>query len=389
MNFKPLDSYLDRFYSEKNIPGVGVAVYRHGKLLHTHTSGYADVDAKIRFSTDTLVNLYSATKISTCSAALRMVERGEISLDAPVSDWLPEFAHVRVRTEEGGSAPVKNPMLVRHLFSMTAGLSYDRNTPALRRLFAETDNNPDTRQFVAALAEEPLLFEPGTHFKYSLCHDVLGALLETAAGIPFSQVLRREVFAVVGMPDTAFRLTDEQRKRLAPEYHGFSGKTGTARSVIHIEGQGHDCRMESGGGGLISCVRDYGRLAATLAHRGITPDGKQLLKSETIDTMRANRLEGAALDDFHEMGGWSKAGYGYGLGVRTLIDRERNNALTENGEFGWDGALGCYLLADPATGIGLFYAQQEGGSQWWTWHGTVRNLAAACVIAAEDSEQNG
>ena len=105
--------------------------------------------------------------------------------------------------------------------------------------------------------------------------------------------------------------------------------------------------------------------------------------------MRTNRLEGAALDDFREMGGWSKAGYGYGLGVRTLTDRERSNSLTENGEFGWDGALGCYLLADPATGIGLFYAQQEAGSPWWTWHGTVRNLAVACVIASdEDGDEN-
>ena len=386
MNFGPLDGYLDRFYSEKNIPGVGVAVYRRGRLLHTHAAGFADVDAKIPFAEDTLVNLYSATKISTCSAALRMAERGEISLDASVSDWLPEFARVRVRTEDGGSVPAKNTMLVRHLFTMSAGLSYDRNTPALRKLNAETGGNPDTRQYVAALAEEPLLFEPGTHYKYSLCHDVLGALLETAAGIPFSEVLRREVFDVVGMPDTAFRLTDEQRKRLAPEYHGFDGQTGKARNIVRIEGHGHDCRMESGGGGLVSCVRDYGRLAATLANRGVTPDGKQLLKSETVDLMRTNQLEGAALADFGEMGGWSQAGYGYGLGVRTLIDRERNNSLTENGEFGWDGALGCYLLADPSTGIGLFYAQQEGGSQWWTWHGTVRNLAVACVIASDKDD---
>jgi CubicO group peptidase (beta-lactamase class C family) len=95
--------------------------------------------------------------------------------------------------------------------------------------------------------------------------------------------------------------------------------------------------------------------------------------------MRANRLNGQALTDFSEFGGWSKAGYGYGLGVRTLIDRERNNALSENGEFGWDGACGCYVVIDPAAEVALFYAQQEAGSKWWEWHGTVKNSAYASI----------
>ena len=63
------------------------------------------------------------------------------------------------------------------------------------------------------------------------------------------------------------------------------------------------------------------------------------------------------------------------------MDRERNNSLSENGEFGWDGALGCYLVADPKTGIGIFYAQQEGGSPWWTWHNTIKNTVYACAVA--------
>ena len=83
------------------------------------------------------------------------------------------------------------------------------------------------------------------------------------------------------------------------------------------------------------------------------------------------------------MGGWSKAGYGYGLGVRTLLDPERNNSLSRKGEFGWDGALGCYLLADPETGVGIFYAQHEAGSPWYTWHGLIRNYAYAGIPGSE------
>ncbi len=95
--------------------------------------------------------------------------------------------------------------------------------------------------------------------------------------------------------------------------------------------------------------------------------------------MRENQLGEAALADFAAFGGNSKAGYGYGLGVRTLMNREMNNSLSGNGEFGWDGARGCYVLIDPEAELALFYAQQEAGTQWWHWHGTIRNMAYASV----------
>ena len=335
------------------------------------------------FTTDTLVNIYSASKISTCAAGMRLVERGLLNLDAPEADYLPEFAAPRVALPEGGSAPAKNVMRVRHLFSMSAGLSYDMDLPALKEV--RSSGAPTTREVVRALAKEPLLFEPGTHYKYSMCHDVLGAVIEEVEGASLGEALRREVFDPLGMSDTAFHLSDAARPRLAPEYHGFDVAKGRAREVILKEGMdmGMGPRYESGGGGLISCARDYGVLAAALANGGVAPNGARLLKPETIDLMRTNQLPEAAMPDFEAMGGWSKVGYGYGLGVRTLVDRERNHSLSENGEFGWDGALGCYLLADPARGVGLFYAQHEAGSQWWTWHGTIRNLAYAGILGGE------
>ena len=376
MSFNALDRYLDSFYIEKNIPGLACVIYRHGQLIHTHCAGYANVEQKRPFTEDTLLNLYSATKVSTCTAGMRLVERGLLPLDAPVADFLPEYAEVLVQTEDGGAVPAKNVMLVRHLFSMSAGLSYDADAPALRRL-KETAAAPTTREVARALAQQPLLFEPGAHYRYSFCHDVLGAVLEVVEGLSLSDVLRREVFEPLGMENTAFRLTESQRACLAPEYHHFDAARGAAEAVVMREGvdMGMGPRYESGGGGLISCARDYGILASTLANGGLAPNGVQLLKRETVDLMRTNQLSEAALPDYAAMGGWSKSGYGYGLGVRTLMNRERNHSLSENGEFGWDGALGCYLLADPAQGIGLFYAQHEAGSPWYNWHGMIRNMA--------------
>ena len=387
MNFRALDGYLDTFYREKNIPGVGVAVSVRGRIVHEHYAGYADVEKGVPFAGDTVFNLYSATKISTVTAAMRLVDRGILGLDEPAGKYLPEMDRVTVRQADGSVRPAENTMRVRHLLSMTAGFGYG-NAPSVERLKRDTGGRPTTRQVVAALAEEPLCFEPGTHFRYSFCHDVLAALMEEAAGLAFDEILQREVFGPLGMKDTGFTVSDEQAARMALEYHGFDAGTGMAEKVL-IK-YGHDMGMgpvyRSGGGGLMSTVRDYARLAAMLGNGGVTGDGERILSAGAVAAMQENQLGAEAQEDFDRFGGWSKAGYGYGLGVRTLVDPERNNALSERGEFGWDGALGCYLAADPASGVGIFYAQQEGGSRWYTWHGRVRNFAYAGILGGEDLE---
>ena len=385
MNFTALDRYLDSFYREKNIPGLGCAVTVGGKTVHEHCAGFADFERGIPFGPDTLVNLYSATKISTAATAVRLIEKGILTLDAPAAEWLPELDRATVRGEYGEVHPIRTPITVRHLLSMSAGFTYDGTTASVKNLIRETNGRPTTRQVAAALVAEPLAFEPGTHFRYSFCHDVLAAVMEAAAGIPYPDVLRRELFDPLGMTDTTFVLTEEQRSRMAPEIHGFDGAMGTARAVIRKEGvdMGMGPAYRSGGGGLISSLRDYAKLAAMLSNRGVTADGVRVLSPESVDAMRENQLNPDAMRDFETMGGWSKAGYGYGLGVRTLLCRERNNSLSANGEFGWDGALGCYLLADPENGVGIFYAQQEAGSKWYEWHGMIRNTAYAAVLGAE------
>ena len=384
MNFKPLDNYLDTFYKEKNIPGVGISIYRHGKHLHTYCAGYANVEERVPFAPDTMISLCSATKVSTATAAMKLVERGLMDLEDLVEKYLPEMADVRVQQSDGTLAAPKNIMRIRHLLSMTAGFGYDRSSAAVQKLMEETGGNPTTRQYVSVLAQTPLLFEPGTHFKYSVCHDVLGAVLEVVCQKSFGEILREEIFDPIGMKDVTFHLNEEQRKRLAPEYSNFNGTTETADKVAYRrDGQGMGSRYESGGGGLISCLQDYVLLPATLANGGVAPNGKQIIKPETIRMMQKSQLNSDAQQDFDQFSGWFRAGYSYGLGVRTLLDRERNNSLSENGEIGWDGAMGCYLAADPKSGVAIFYTQQETVSHWYKYHGMIRNYAYACVLGAE------
>lgn len=385
MNFQPLTAYLDSFYTEKSLPMVGCAVYYRHQPVYEYCTGWADVEAKIPMRPDSLVHLYSASKAATVTAGLQLMESGAFSLDDPLSEYLPEFAHPTVRTElPDGKEEIraaKNPILVRHLFSMQAGLSYDTQTPEIAAVKEATDGQCPTREVVRALAKTPLLFEPGTHFRYSMCHDVLGALIEEVSGERFGEYLRRHVFEPIGMADTAFYLPEEKMSRLAPEYHGFCAATGKSDAIVRRNGMdmGMGPAYESGGGGLTSSLADYILLTETLTNRGTAPNGAVILRPESVELLRQNQMNEASQRDFEAMGGWSKMGYGYGMGVRTLVNRERNNALSRNGEFGWDGALGCYWVADPDAEVAIFYVQQAGGSPWWEWHGTVRNTVYACL----------
>jgi CubicO group peptidase (beta-lactamase class C family) len=378
MSFSKLTSYLNSFYAEKNIPGLGCAVYYRRKLAYEHYAGFRNVDKRIPFGPDTIFKLYSATKIATAVSVLQLWEDGRISLDAPVSDYIPEYKTLTVKDEDG-IRPAENTLTVRHLLSMRGGVTNALENDEVKRVIKETDGKAGTLDIVRAMASEPLLFEPGTRFKYSACHTVLGGLVEAVTGKRFGEVLNERIFAPLGMTDTSFTLPPEKEARFAPIYNGFNALTGKADSIGETYNLNPTANFESGGGGLYSTVKDYILLTEALCNFGLAPNGARILTPETVNALRENQLDETCLRDFAEFGGPSKEGYGYGLGVRTLLNREKNNALSQNGEFGWDGARGCYVCADPDSRLALFYAQQEGGSEWWHYHGTIRNFAFASV----------
>lgn len=139
---------------------------------------------------------------------MQLIEKGLFDLDTPVSNILPEYKNLNVKTNKG-LIPAKNPMTIRHLLSMQSGLNYDLDAPSIRKVVEETNNEATTRQVIAALANEPLEFEPGTHFLYSLSHDVLGAVVEVVSGQKFSEYLHEHIFKPLGMKNTGFELTHE------------------------------------------------------------------------------------------------------------------------------------------------------------------------------------
>lgn len=359
MNFDRLDEFL-RGLEKMGRPGTDCAIYQDGKLIHRHMYGLSDRENGVPITENTIYRMFSMTKPVTCAAMLQLYERGHFLLTDPVSMFLPEFAHMQVQHQAALEAA---PITMRQLFTMTAGLTYDLDTPYLQKLYRE---KPDysTRDFVGAVAQSQLLYQPGTHWCYSLAHDVLAACVEAISGMRFSEYLKKNIFEPLDMHDVWFHVPQDKIalscvRYVVDERTGASQRESTDTATQRFNTYQRGENFESGGAGLSTTVNDYAKFAMMLANLGKGANGVRVLSEDTVNLMRENQLTDAQMNDFN----WIQfTGYGYGLGVRTLLSRAAAGALGKPGEFGWSGAAGTYLIVDPDKRLAVVYAQQTAAS---------------------------
>lgn len=385
MNFANLDAFMDRLVREKS-PGCAVCVYMDDQLVHTYAAGFADLATREPMDIYKQVFLYSCSKVMTVTVALQLLERGEFLLDDPLSAYVPAFAHMAVRQPDGSLADAKQPITIRHLFTMTAGFDYNFNSAGHHAARAE-DPDMETATVLRHMADNPLSFEPGSHWQYSLCHDALAGLVSVIAGMPFRTYVQKNILDPLAI-DCAYHLTPERASRMASQYRFVPdgadadfdiveaqkyGKptSGTYVNVgktnNHIIGAAYD----SGGAGVITCAAEYAKFVAALARGGLGLNGARILSPATVRLMHTDQLTPAQRADFN----WSQlAGYGYGLGVRTMIDPARGGALSPIGEFGWGGAAGATVLADTQNRLAVVFVQHMLNPQEGYYQPRLRNV---------------
>lgn len=364
-----LDEHFAREVDEGRLPGFLVALARGGRVAHLTVHGRRDVAAGLPVTADTLWRIYSMTKPVTSVAALMLVEEGRLSLDDPVARYLPAFAEPRVYVE--GSAddvvtrPAARPVLVRHLMTHTAGLTFGfyhaHPVDALYRaagLESSVRPGADLAETVDLYAGLPLQFEPGTQWNYSVASNVLGRLVEVVSGQPLDVFLAGRVLGPLGMTDTGFHVTDEQAGRLA-ELYGETDDGGIA-PVPGLPVRGRP-RFLSGSGGLVSSAHDVHRFTELLRRRGEL-DGVRLLAPATVDLMTRNHLPGGA--DLRAVGSRpahdepGNDGVGFGLGVSVVIDPSRTQAPAGLGTYGWSGVATTTFWVDPGRDLTVQFMTQ-------------------------------
>jgi len=378
MDFSRVTKYLDSL-QKIGIAGADLGIYIKGKEVYRHQTGFADIESKKPIKPDTIYQFWSMTKVFTCVAALRLTEEGLFKLNDPISDYLPEFKDMQVQhTMENGGVyvePARNPIRIVDLFTMSSGLTYNWG-PNLEKLEKRTKHNYTLEEFVTALAKDPLYFEPGTHWHYSLSHDVLGRLVEVLSGKTLGEYFEENIFTPLGMKDTSFRLPKGKEKRMVScyEYNDASKKHKKITQFALRFDPG--AKFESPGGGLISTVDDYSKFACALCAGGTASNKYRLISNATIELMRTNHLDEARMYDYN----WPHhSGYGYGLGVRTMVDKARGGSNSNIGEYGWSGMAGTQLLIDPACDLTYVYAQQMVPSKEDAVAPILRNVIYGCL----------
>ena len=367
MNFSQLDKFMDNM-PYLGFPAAELSVAKDGEIVYRKSVGYSDSQSTKPVTSKDLYWLYSTSKVITCIAAMQLVERGVIALSDPVSKYIPEYANLKVKARDGSLSDAKNTMTVEHLFTMCGGMTYDIGNKILKEAAEAT---PSTIDMVKAMAKMPLSFEPGTQYQYSLCHDVLGAVVEVASGMKFSEYLKKNLFDPLGVIDMGFRPTEEQKARFSAQYCAENG-TGRIFERPIENPYALSNEYDSGGAGLFGTVDDYMKVITPLACGGVSADGYRVLKPETIKMMGENRLNDDCLRTYFST---RLYGYGWGLCGRAHTDPVRSLGRSPVGEFGWDGAAAAYTLIDPVNHVSLFFGTHVFGCQYayHIIHSTIRD----------------
>ncbi len=391
MDFTNLKNFMDHMAAERT-PGNAIEVYLDGKQVFRYFTGYSDLATQTPLNGDEMYNIYSCSKVTTVTAATQLLERGKFLLTEPLYEYIPEYKEMYVKKEDGSIVKAQNHITIGDLFTMTAGLSYNRSSDGIRKARELTGGKMDTVTVAKCIAMDPLLYEPGTHWAYSLGHDVLAAVVSVVTGQKFRDYVKENIFDPLDMKESVYHHTEETLKRTATQYSFVSDgnedfdiveaqKCGRAKEgwfkdvgkgVSHIMGEEYD----SGGAGIITTVADYAKLMAALANYGTGLNGERILSRYSVDLMRTNRLNDTQLKDFN----WIQMrGCGYGLGVRTQLRPDQSSVISNLGEFGWGGAAGATAIIDPSINLGVFYAQHTLNPREEYYQPRLRNVVYSCL----------
>ena len=338
MNFTSVTAYADKLVREKKLPYLDICAAKGYERIYRYYTGCEEPATGKEH-----LLLYSATKPITAVCAMQLIKAGKLRLRDRVADYLPAYRDAYL-LRDGQRVKPDVDMRIEHLLTMSAGLNYNRATEPLKRLLARPGVQTTTAEFAEALAEMPLDFTPGDRYQYSLCLDVMGAVIEVISGQTLAEYMKAHVFEPLEMAHTSFDAHDPAIADLyASDRDGTITKREPDTSFLPSE------RCFSGGGGVVSTVDDYARFAAALANGGVGENGARILGEEALTMMRTEHFSSVAVNNNFSCGQGKEYGYGYGVRVRMTASPWGLPA----GEFGWDGAAGTYLMADPVNRISV------------------------------------
>jgi len=361
---RQIDGVLRQAVDAREVPGVVALAATDKGLLYEGTFGARALDAGPAMTLDSLFRIASMTKAITSVAAMQLVEQGKLKLDEPVPNIDPALGSPQVLEgfDAGGAPklrPAKRPITLRHLLTHTAGFSYDLWDPSTGRYIKAAGLPPRATGKVASI-RQPLVFDPGDRWLYGINLDWAGRLVESASGQPLDVYFRDKIFTPLGMKDSGFQPSAEQRARQARLH---TRQADGSLLLQPLESVPAAPEFWSGGGPLYSTGRDYLTFLRMLLHGGAV-NGVRLLKPETVAEMNRNstgaipcgvlKTENPALSN--DVDFFPGAPIRWGLAYMLNVNEGPNGRSA--GTVSWGGLFNTYYWLDPARKVtGLILTQ--------------------------------
>ncbi|MES1157411.1 MAG: serine hydrolase domain-containing protein [Alphaproteobacteria bacterium] len=353
-----INSTLQQMTSDGTIVGASALIFEHDREVYYGAFGYADREAHKPMARNTIVQIFSMTKPIVGVTLMTLYEQGKFNLDDPLSQYLPEYADVRVYAGVDASGqPIleapHRPILVRDILRHTAGFANGKDDAGVGPLYATAnpgDYNNTLTQLSQRLASVPLLYHPGEHWRYSNAVDIQARLVEVLSGEPFDRYVEEHVLRPLRMNETRYFVPPADRGRMAVIYDRVDDGTFTRRpDEQDYRFNFNHWPLTPGSFGFTSTLDNYMRFARMLQNGGEL-DGVRVLRRETVRLMSTNQLSDAITERW-----WlpSKGQVGFGIDfavrLRPPQDADENNGQV--GEFFWDGAASTLFWVDPVNDL--------------------------------------
>lgn len=363
-----IDTLINGYVNRNWVKGVVTIVVKDGQVVQNKAYGYSDAALKKPMETTSIFRIASQTKAIVSAGVLVLYDEGKLSLNDPVSKYIPEFAHETVLDSLHTSdttyttVPVKRDITIKDLLTHTSGLDYPGiGSDNMKAIYAKAQIpsglgavDQNLSDAMKRLGKLPLVHQPGEKWTYGLSVDVLGDIIETVSGTNLEDFLRKNIFEPLQMNDTWFNLPADKFNRLTSVYTEDSlhniilwtkDKTGIDPDYPKISKH-----YFSGGAGLSSTAYDYAVFLQMILNGG-SYNGKTILSKRTVQMMLHPQFP---LGDDN-----------FGLGFQITSDKGSAASSRNEGSFSWGGFFGTTYWADPKENlICLIMTQQTPNSHY-------------------------
>ena len=358
-----LQKTADKLVSERLFAGVEWRVDQGGKNIFAGKSGVQDLATNSEIPESALYRVYSMTKPIISVLALKLIEEGYLQLTSTLAEFDNRFSSMIVLNPDGHLAPADGLITVEHLLTHRAGFSYDFNigcavAPYYRQAELMENGYRDLGDIISILSELPLVFNPGSHWRYSVATDVLAYLLETVTQKTITELLRKYILNPLEMTDTNFTIEPENQHRIMQVYgvRSLSELPALKRLPHDLSkpanlGRSHPLdypEFRRGGYGLFSTISDYMKFANMLRD-GKTIDGQVIFSEGMWNLMHTTRV--SFPNNTFRINDEPFCGYGWNLIGRVMENVGEAQYTTSLGEFGWSGAAATYFWVDPIRDV--------------------------------------